>query len=47
MSIQQISLIVFGTQDYHAMLEILPPYDGAVKRFWKLVQEQELLGHVE
>lgn len=24
---------IFGTPDYEAVLEILPPYDGAVKQF--------------
>lgn len=30
---QEISCRIFGTPDYASVLEILPPYDGAVKQF--------------
>lgn len=30
---EELSMKIFGTPDYAAVLEILPPYDGAVKQF--------------
>lgn len=30
---EELSMRIFGTPDYEAVLEILPPYDGAVKQF--------------
>lgn len=33
--IKEISLQIFGSEDYESMLDILPPYDGMVKLFKK------------
>ncbi len=30
---EELSQKIFGTPDYQSVLEILPPYDGAVKQF--------------
>lgn len=30
---EEISMRIFGTPDYESILEILPPYDGAVRQF--------------
>lgn len=30
---EELSIRIFGTPDYRAVLEILPPYDGLVKEF--------------
>lgn len=34
---KEISIRIFGTEDYKKMLEILPPYDGMVRAFKKEV----------
>lgn len=30
-----ISLELFGTRDYNAVLDVMAPSDGAVKEFWR------------
>lgn len=32
---EELSQQIFGTPDYQAVLEILPPYDGMVRYFWE------------
>ena len=32
---EELSQQIFGTPDYQAVLEILPPYDGMVQYFWE------------
>lgn len=41
---EELSMRIFGTPDYQAVLEILPPYDGMVKQF---LQESEKLNQTE
>lgn len=36
---EELSLRIFGTEDYESVLEILPPYDGAVKQFLEEVKK--------
>lgn len=33
MTMEELSMRIFGTTDYESVLEILPPYDGTVKLF--------------
>lgn len=44
--VKEISLQIFGSEDYESILDILPPYDGMVKSFkkevCKLQQEVEV-----
>ena len=37
---EEISLSIFGTTDYESVLQILPSYDGAVRRFWQEVNNK-------
>lgn len=37
-SAKRISSILFGTEDYESMLEILPAYDGTVRQFFKQLE---------
>ena len=38
---EEISLRIFGTTDYQSVLEILPPYDGAVRQFYAEVERMK------
>lgn len=38
---KEISLAIFGTEDYESMLAILSPYDGMVKKFHREVKKLE------
>lgn len=45
---EELSTRIFGTPDYQAVLEILPPYDGAVKQFLKEAEKlKESAGECE
>ena len=38
---KQIALKIFGTEDYKAMMAILPPYDGMIREFNREVKKLE------
>lgn len=38
-----ISLELFGTRDYNAVLDVLAPSDSAVKEFWRRCRADGLL----
>jgi hypothetical protein len=38
-----ISLELFGTRDYKAVLDVMAPSDGAVKEFWRRCRTAGLL----
>lgn len=40
---KEISLAIFGTEDYKSMLAILSPYDGMVRKFNREVKKLEQL----
>ncbi len=40
-SMEEISLKIFGTTDYESVLKILPPYDGLVKQFYQEVEKRK------
>lgn len=37
-----LSVEIFGTEDYKAMLAILPPYDGMVRNFNKQLERLKI-----
>lgn len=41
---RELSLQIFGTEDYESILDILPPYDGMVRKFHKEVAKLQNKG---
>ena len=41
---KELSLRIFGTEDYESILAILPPYDGMVSKFHKEAAKLESEG---
>lgn len=41
---RELSLRIFGTEDYEKILAILPPYDGMVRKFHKEVKKLQSEG---
>lgn len=36
---REIALRIFGTKDYEAVLSVLPPHDGTVRKFYREVNK--------
>ena len=37
--LSELGLELFGTADFESALAVLPPYDRAVKEFWKRAED--------